>query len=764
MSCCGTVDETVGTQDWLTDKKRETFEHAGHQTKSGSIKYVLSVPSVHCGGCIATIETELKSDPNVIFARVNLTLKRLVLEVTSDFDILTAVARLEKLGFTPTPIDLGDLADLQDERKAKSLLKAMAVAGFAAGNIMLLSVSVWSGADDASRDFFHLLSALIAVPVVAYSGRVFFSSAITALSNGRLNMEVPISLALILALGMSLFETLTGGQEAYFDAATTLLFFLLIGRYLDQRMRNKARNAVVALTKMASKGAYRITDDDELIYTPVDEIMPNMRLRVFVGESVPVDCTILLGETELDRSLVTGESAPVLASQGSNIEAGCLNLSGPIDVCATKSADMSFIAEVSKMLETAENGRGTYVRIADRMARIYAPVVHILSFLAFVGWMIVTRGDWHTSLTVAISVLLITCPCALGLAVPVVHVVGASRLFQHGILMRDGSALERLAEVTQVVFDKTGTLTMGTASVLNVQGLAEADKSAALSLAEHSSHPAARAVAKHFAKEPKSKLDDVREIPAMGCEAYLNGSRVRLGRPNWVAEILDDGAELRSDGRLAFARENGEISYFSLQEEMRQDAPQSVSALIENGLDVEVLSGDARLPVAQVAKQLGIADYQFEQTPRTKLEWVERLQTKGNKVLVVGDGVNDAPALAAGHASMAPASAADVGRHAADFVFTRDSLGAVPFAFRIAKKAGSLVRQNFGLAILYNLIAVPLAVSGMVTPLVAAIAMSSSSIVVILNSLRLLKFDDGSKRVIDLKSDQRIIHTEVVAQ
>lgn len=750
MSCCGGGDfATTAADSRAVDTiRREAFAHVGHALPNGDVKFVFSVPTVHCGACISTIEHALTPLPGVKTARVNLSLRRLNIVLEADADILPIDNELKRLGFPVTPIDLGDLSQLEHDQQSSNLLKALAVAGFATGNIMLLSVSIWSGADGPTRDLFHFVSALIAIPVVIYSGQVFFRSAFGALQNGRLNMDVPISLAVVLALGMSLFETFNGGTDAYFDAAVTLLFFLLIGRYLDQRMRDRARNSVISLSKVAAKGANRIGADGELVYTPIDEVKPSMHLRVFPGDRVPVDGRVLHGTSDIDRSLVTGESELESVSFSHTLEAGTLNVTGALDLVAIKEADQSFLSEVMRMLEAAENGRGAYVRIADRMARIYAPAVHLLALFAFIVWMFATGGDWYISLTIAIAVLIVTCPCALGLAVPVVHIVGATKLFQNGILMRDGSALERLAETNRVVFDKTGTLTMGTPGVVDCEGF---DGKVGLdnlnivkALAQHSAHPASTSIACYLADQTAVRLEALNEVPGFGVEGQFGGKLVRLGRPKWVNEIADRSGTQTSVEGVAFAMEGKPSGCFHLEETLRQDAKQAIISLGSSKMQIEILSGDSESAVRKIAGILGVGELRFGQTPKSKFSQIKELQKSGNKVLMVGDGMNDAPALAAGHASMAPATASDVGRQASDFVFTRDSLTAVPFAISIARRAGQIIRQNFGLAILYNCIAVPLALGGYITPLVAAIAMSASSIVVVTNSLRLLRTHQDS--------------------
>ena len=398
--------------------------------RSGEL--VLSVPAVRCGQCIAAVERALGACEGVASARVNLTLRRVRLTLAPGADPQLPLRTLAAIGYPATPIEPAAPQDLGSTQGAPALLRALAVAGFGSMNVMLMSVAVWSGADGATRQTFHLISALVAVPVVAYAGRPFFASALTALRSGRLNMDVPISLGVLLTLALSLFETVRGGPQAFFDAAVTLLFFLLAGRYLDAIVRDRARSAVDGLARLAPKAATRLRDDGTTDPVPLREVFPGTMLRIAPGERVPVDARVVRGETDLDRSLVTGESEPAPAKPGDELEAGTLNLTGCLDAVALRPAETSFLAEMQQMLAAAERGRGRYVRIADRAAQLYAPVVHLLAAATFAGWLVATGGDWRTALFVAISVLIITCPCALGLAVPVVHVVGAGTAVPRG--------------------------------------------------------------------------------------------------------------------------------------------------------------------------------------------------------------------------------------------------------------------------------------------------------------------------------------------
>ena len=688
----------------------------------------LSVPDMHCGACLQKIEGALGKLDGVSQARANLSGRRVTVLWRGE----TPPPMISALGAIGYAAHLNDFGTDRSDPALSRLLRALAVAGFAASNIMLLSVSVWSGAESTTRDLFHWISALIALPALAYSGQVFFRSAWRALRHGQTNMDVPISIGVLLAFGMSLYETVQHGPYAYFDAAVSLLFFLLIGRTLDHVMRERARQAVSGLARLAARGALVLKPDGPPIYLPVDEIEPDMTVLLAAGERVPVDGRVIKGRSELDCSLVSGESAPQPAAEGTALQAGILNLSGPLTIVATAAAKDSFLAEMIGMMEAAEGGRSRYRRIADRAARLYAPVVHATAFLTFLGWMIAT-GDAHRAITIAIAVLIITCPCALGLAVPMVHVVAARRLFDLGIMIRDGGALERLAGIDSIVFDKTGTLTAGRPQ-LTIDGKADDNAIAlAAAISAHSRHPYSQSLAKLGEGRPALPFDDISEYPGDGLEARLGATVYRLGRPDWASA---DAGTAPENATVVLSKNGQRMASFHLTDGLRAGAREAVTELKNSGLHLEILSGDNDTRVGHIANQLDVP-FTAAARPAGKVDHIDRLQHAGRTILMVGDGLNDAPALRAADVSMAPSSAADIGRNAADLVFLREDLSAVPQAYAIAREAARLVRQNFALAIAYNLVAIPIAVLDHVTPLVAAIAMSLSSIVVVANALRL---------------------------
>ncbi len=714
-------------------------------------RVLLHVPGAHCAACISTVERALEALPGVRSARLNLTRKRAVVEadparVSAD-DMIRA---LRDVGYEAMELDPGVIGAAETDRRGRELLLRLGVAGFAMMNVMLLSISVWAGAEGVTRDFLHWVSAAIALPAVAFSAVPFFSSAWSALRVGRLNMDVPISLAILLASGLSLWETAHSGAHAYFDAALSLTFFLLAGRWLDHRTRAVARSAARELAALEVPKALRILPDGRRETVPAAELAPGDRIEVLPGAGMPTDGRILTGRTEIDRSMLTGETIPVDAGAGDAVHAGEINLSAPIEVEVTARAAESTLARIAEMVATAENARNRYTSLADRAARIYAPGVHGLAALAFLGWMAAGAGVVD-ALRIAIATLIITCPCALGLAVPAVSTAATGRLFRRGILLTGGTALERLAEVDTVLFDKTGTLTEGRPELIGAEALPEPVLALAAALAAGSAHPLARAIAEAAERRGVAPvaLQSRRELPGLGIEGEHGGARLRLGRAEWVAEIAgsapqDADAEAQDEPaegpEVWLVRAGGRPLRLRFRDRLRPGIARAVAALRRAGLELALISGDRPAAVEAVARQLGIERWQAGVRPEDKLAEIERLKAEGRRVLMLGDGLNDAAALAAAHASAAPGSALDAARTAADAILTgAEGPARLPELIAIARAARRRVLENFALAALYNAVSIPLALAGMVTPLIAAIAMSSSSIVVTLNAIRLPK-------------------------
>ena len=688
---------------------------------------LFAVPGLRCAGCISRLEGGLAPMPGIASARVNFTTRLVAIDHAPALQVPDLKEAIAALGFEAEPIR-AEAANEADE-ETRALARATAVAGFAMMNIMLLSVSVWSGATGATRDLFHLLSALIAIPTVAYSGRPFFRSAWSALRRGRTNMDVPISIGVVLVTALSLFETMTRGPHAYFDGAVMLLFFLLSGRWLDSIMRGRARSGVTVLLRQTAPGALVLTEAGASVWTDALALRPGMRMIVPAGERLAADGIVESGRSGLDLSLLTGETAPRLVAAGGEVLAGTLNLDAPLVVRITAAGQETTIADIARLMEQAGQGRSRYVRLADRAARLYAPVVHTLAVTAFVGWLAAGAG-WHQAILIAAAVLIITCPCALGLAVPAAQIVAAGALMRRGVLIKDGSALERLAEADRALFDKTGTLTLGRAAPINLEDLPLAHRPIVLALARASSHPLSRALRVELEGRGvrAAALDDVFEQPGFGMGGTFRGLAVSLGRPATSSSESLPSVAFRISGEAP-------VQLF-FRDDLRRDAVATIRRLDRLGIPSSIASGDRAAAVAPVASALGLTA-QTSMRPEDKIDAIARLAGAGHRVLMVGDGLNDGPALAAGHVSMAPASASDVGQTAADAVFLGESLAPVAVAVTAARRTMRVVRQNFAIAIGYNALAVPLALAGLVTPLVAALAMSISSVIVVANALRL---------------------------
>ncbi|WP_036520149.1 heavy metal translocating P-type ATPase [Novosphingobium acidiphilum] len=682
------------------------------------------VPAMHCAGCMAKVERTLGRIDGVVSARVNLTARQVDVAHDDRVCVPDLVAALALIGFDAQPrIDLAEPVSA-----VRPLLAPLAVAAFACMNVMLLSVSVWSGADGPTRALFHWLSAMIGVPAIVFAGRPFFASAWGAVRRGSTNMDVPIAIGVILATALSVHETITGGPEAWFDGTLMLLLFLLAGRALDAMMRDRARAGVDALLRQAPGGAMVVDAQGAATWRAVTDLAPGMVMRVASGERLAADGAIVCGASRFDQSLLTGESAAVPGNPGDRVLAGTLNLENPVDVRVTASGQDTSLAEIARLMAVAGQARSRYVRVADRASRLYAPVVHTLAVLAFAGWLAAGAG-LHQSLVIAISVLIITCPCALGLAVPVAQVVATGALLRRGVLVKDGSALERLAEVDHALIDKTGTLTFGrpVPDAASLDMLHGDEASVALALASHSRHPLSVALTQALGLRGVRAVDltDVAEIAGRGMTARRGAMVVTLGRA------------AGADGMAtALTTPGNPVRIIRFADALRPDWHQALARLRALHVECAILSGDNAAAVAEVAQITGLPA-RAAVSPADKQAAIAALQATGATVLMVGDGLNDGPALAAANASIAPGSASDVGRQAADLVFTGVSLLAVPRAIGAARATMRVVRQNFVLAIAYNLLAVPLAMAGLVTPLVAAVAMSTSSLLVIANSLRL---------------------------
>lgn len=702
----------------------------------------LQVEGMRCASCAWKIEQSLRAHAGVE-ARINFSTQRLRLtwprghtKQANGF-----AEEIEALGFHVAPFDPDSRAEaMRDEER--DLMSCLAVAGFATLAVMLFVDPLWFLPKEAvagpTRDLMHWVMGLIAMPATLYCGRPFFRSAIGALSHRRTNMDVPISLAVVLANSMSLFETIRHGPYVYFDASVMLLFFLLIGRYLDQKARGKARETAMSLLAML-EGTATVLRMGQTEAVRIRDIAQGEILLVAAGEKIAADGAISKGQSDIDTRLVTGETLPRSLKVGDLVYAGMINMSAPLEVKVSAAADESLLSEMVGLMEKAEQSQSPYVRLADRIAGVYAPAVHVLALATFVGWMVlgaVTHRPvaWEDALLKAVAVLIITCPCALGLAVPVAHVMASSQLFSRGILLKSGKAIEALSRIDMVIFDKTGTLTTGEPAWLNPAALSISDLSVLRAMAARSRHPLSRAVAGDNVPIIPDLV--VNEIAGQGLVGRVDQDVYRLGRASWVgAAGAGDSMELWFQATRSGKSETPIRLEFA--DEARSDAREVVIRLRRMGLDVIMLSGDRQSIAEATAASLGIMDTYGELSPVEKVDIIAGFQNRGIRALMVGDGLNDAAALTAASVSMSPSTAVDITQNAADLVYRGNSLSPVATAIQVARDTQAIVRQNFAISLGYNVLAVPAAILGIVTPLVAAIAMSSSSLIVVLNALRL---------------------------
>lgn len=715
------------------------FSHYVKDLGTGLGHLDLAVEGVTCASCMFKIERGLSALPDVTLARVNLTDRRLALEwKLGALDPVQFIDRLAELGYKAYPFE-PVRAEMAEVQQSRHLLRCLGVAAFATMNVMMLSIPVWSGnVSDmlpTQRDFFHWLSALIALPAAAYAGQPFFRSALAALRAGGVNMDVPISIGVVLALGMSLVETANHAEHAYFDAAIMLLTFLLAGRYLDQSMRRRTRTVAGNLAALKAETATRFVTPEEIREVPVAAIRAGDLVLLRPGERCAVDGVVEDGRSEVDQSLITGETLYAIAEKGAQVYAGTLNVSGTLRVRVAAAAEGTLLDEIGRLLDNALQTRSRYIRLADRASRFYAPVVHLTALLTMLGW-VAAGATWHDSIVTAIAVLIITCPCALGLAIPAVQTIAAGALFRAGVLLNAGDAIERVAAVDTVVFDKTGTLTLPELDVVNAAAIPADVFALAGRVALASHHPLAAAVAR--AAAARAPLEGIVEEPGQGVRGVVDGVEVRLGSPVYCGAEAAAQRLLGEDPEISVVafRRGGDVHAFAVRQRLRADAAQVIAALQRAGLAVEILSGDREAAVGFAAGQLGVTTWRARMTPTAKIARIEALERSGHRVMMVGDGLNDAPALAAASVSMSPITATHLSQAAADLVFLGKELAPVLVAVKLSRTAVMLMRQNLALAIGYNVLAVPVAIAGLATPLIAALAMSGSSLLVMLNAVR----------------------------
>jgi Cu2+-exporting ATPase len=713
----------------------------------------LLVEGIHCAACVWLIERGMMRIAGVRTVNVNLAGKRLHVRWDSQrVKLSTLIAALSKIGYNGVPYD-PEVAEGVMKRANRAMLFRLFFAGFAMMNLTLISIALYSGADQGQfRDFFHWMGWALATPTLLYSAYPFYKGAWGGLRNGRLTMDLPIAIGLSVTYLYSVYVTLVATKgEVYFDTVTNLTFVILVGRYLEGMFRHQAVAATNRLMDLQPRVATLIKDGIEHI-TPIRGVKVGDHALIKPGYKVPVDGIILEGHSSVDESMLSGESAPVSKSVGMSVSTGTLNVNGALLVEVRSTLQNTMLAKIIRLVEEAQTSKAPIQRIADLIVPWFVLVTLICATLTFWFW---HTQSFELALMAATSVLIITCPCALGMATPMSIAVASGLGSKHGILVKNGLVLETLSKVTHFVFDKTGTLTEGKMSVAQVRIAAGSESNEVLRRAaaveRYSEHSVARAIVNEADKQQlhysELNVSGFHATPGLGVVASVDGLAILLGNAEWLtrqgvvlnADLQNQAHEFESQAMscVHYAQAGIHMGIFALADQLRGDAQQLVNELRAAGIAMTLLSGDRRVVAEAIARQLGGMEVIAEVLPHDKDQVIQRLQQQGAVVAMVGDGINDAPALIRADVGIALGSGTDVSVESADIVLMHNELNKVRQATMLSRRTLRTIKQNIGLSFVYNSIMVPLAMMGHVTPLVAAITMPMSSLLVIGNAARI---------------------------
>lgn len=712
----------------------------------------LILEGIVCAACVWLNERHVNQLAGVLEFRVNYSTHRANVKWDDSrihlSEILKAIA---SIGYVAHPFDPGRQEKIYKNERRQAL-KRLAVAGLGAMQVMMLAVALYAGAaqgmESKLHDFLRWVSLIIATPVVFYSARLFFIGAWRDVRHFQLGMDVPVAVAIGSAYAASLWATMTNSGEIYFDSVTMFTFFLLTGRFLEMAARHRAGQAAEELVKLIPAMATRIRDTGEEVVAVAD-LVPGDYVQVKPGESIPADGIVTEGISSVDESLLTGESLPLNRIQGDHVIGGTVNIESPMKVKIEKVGEETVLASIQRLLNRAQSEKPHLATLADRVAGVFVAVILLLALVVGYWWMQYQpdRAFW-----VVLSMLVVTCPCALSLATPAALTAATGTLTKLGVLTTRGHALETLSKVSHVVFDKTGTLTTGRLSIDRIQVLGELaqDKcnDIVARLESVSEHPIAKVLCTLSSETPE--MQNITALPGQGIEAVIAGEVYRVGQKNYVAELCQGETqnfdEASGQSQVFLANRKEFLAVYELSDTLREGAEKTIEYLKKQGLIPLLFSGDSEAAVKQIASTLGIENYSARMKPEDKLSAIKTLQESGAIVAMIGDGVNDAPVLAAAQVSIAMGSGTQLAQASADMVLLSEQLLHLPRAFEMAEATLRIIRQNLGWAILYNIIALPLAASGMIAPWMAAIGMSASSLIVVLNALRLKKhYNDHSR-------------------
>ncbi len=716
-------------------------ESAGEHVQEAS----LILENIVCAACVWLSEQHVNALPGVLEFRVNYSTHRARVKwddrVTTLSTILKAIG---EIGYVAHPFDAGRQEKIQKEER-RTFLRRIAVAAVGATQVMMMAVALYAGDYEGMevelQSFLRWVSLLLTLPVVLYSAQPFFQGAKRDLQRRQLGMDVPVALAIGGAFLASAWATMQGLEEVYFDSVCMFTLFLLTGRFLEMGARHRAGQAAEELVRLLPATATRIEDGVEE-RVPVADLAPGDRVLIRPGETIPADGVVLEGNSAVDEALLTGESLPQARGPGDELVGGAVNVESPLQMRVEKVGGETVLASITRLLDRAQTEKPAVAQMADRVAAWFVGVLLLLATgVAWYWW----QQDPAEAFRITLSVLVVTCPCALSLATPAAITAATGSLTRLGVLTTRGHALETLAQVTHILFDKTGTLTEGRLQLTQIQPLGELDAHTCQRLAAAveagSEHPVAHALRQGL--QGLAVSSEVQAVPGQGIEAVVQGQRLRVGTLEFAAALcpepcaLPEPAQWVHQSWVVLASEQGLLARFVFDDRPRAGAQEALEGLRALGIQVQLLSGDREGPVRELAQQLGIAHYQAAARPQDKLAAIQALQARGATVAMVGDGVNDAPVLAGAAVSLAMGSGTQLAHASADMVLLSEQLPHLVDAVVMARRTRSVIRQNLSWALVYNLMALPLAMMGWVAPWMAAIGMSGSSLLVVLNALRL---------------------------
>lgn len=709
----------------------------------------LLIQGLHCAACIWLIENILRKQPNIISARVNLSKKTLSIRWKGSLkNGSRSLKIIQDIGYNLLPLNQ-QIIDKEEQKYDNNILKSLAIAGFGAGNLMLVSFALWfydsTAMGHQTRNLLHLYSAIIAIPVIAIASLPFIKSAYKSAIKGYPNMDLMISIAIILSSFVSLIKTFNNAEHIYFDSAVMLIFFLLVGRYLDLKVRKKAFSLASEFSLIMASYA-KILHNNLVKTIPSNQIKEGMILLCNHGEKIAADGIVIEGESEVDQSIITGESLPQKISKDSTVFSGSINIGSPIKILVTKTNSNSILSRIIKLTENIESKKGHYVKIADNLSKLYIPITTTIAIFTYILWKFFFESNLDIAISNTIAVLIIACPCALALAVPIVQTISISTLLKSGIIIKSGEVIEKITSITNIIFDKTGSLTLGKMKLQNIQQI-QNDKlvnittskrnnilKIAASVSKSSNHPFSKAV---LAAYNQTLLDiNAIEHKGLGLEALLDGQKIRLGKKEFCQINFDDSVKENQNVGSLFMKIGDQEFILTFYDQLKSDSKKIIEQLKRSNFELSILSGDTKQSVSNVSKKLKIPDFYHSQSPIDKINFLTNLKKTGKKIIMVGDGINDAPALTLADISISFSNASDISQNSADIIIQQDKLYPILQIISSIKKANRIMKQNLAISLIYNSLAVPFAIFGYVTPLFAVIAMSSSSLLVLFNSLR----------------------------